>query len=138
MKKSTIVGAAIAVAFTLAGNLFIGMVILNPLSVQSSPKTGTVGKPIPVDVMKIAEKSCVFCHTEPGGNPMATEHLNLSKWDKYSAEKQASKAQAMSNMISKDKMPPKKFRETHPDGVLSDSEIKTINAWAQSIQVPKK
>ena len=87
--------------------------------------------------MKIAERSCVKCHTE-GGNGMALMHLNLSNWDKYSPEKQASKAKDMCKMVTKDKMPPKSFRESHPDGVPSEAEIKTICDWAASIQVSKK
>ena len=117
--------------------LFIAALILNTVFVLAATKGDGGGKPIPANIMKIAEKSCVKCHTEPG-NFMALSHLNLSNWDKYSAEKQASKAQAMCKMVSKDKMPPKKFREEHPDGVPTKEEINTICNWAQSLQVPKK
>jgi hypothetical protein len=128
MKKFIILVAAVM------GALFITALIINPIDAQ---KTSAAGKPIPEAVMKIADKSCVNCHTEPG-NMMAIEHLNLSNWNKYSAEKQASKAKAMCNMVTKDKMPPKNFRKDHPDGVPSTEEIKTICEWAQSIEVPKK
>jgi hypothetical protein len=87
--------------------------------------------------MKIADKSCVRCHTEPG-DFMALSHLNLSNWDKYSPEKQADKAKAMCTMVTKDKMPPKGFREKHPDDVPTSKELNTICDWAQSIQVSKK
>jgi hypothetical protein len=56
------------------------------LSFQTSQKDGTVSKPISPGVMKIAERSCVKCHTE-GGNGMALMHLNLSNRDKFSPEK---------------------------------------------------
>ena len=114
--------------------IFIASKFINPATAQ---KAGVATKPIPVGVMKIAEKSCVKCHTEPG-NGMALAHVNLTNWDKYSPEKQAAKAKEMCNMVTKDKMPPKKFRETHPDGVPSKEEIKTICDWAQSLEVPKK
>jgi hypothetical protein len=87
--------------------------------------------------MKIADKSCVNCHSEPG-NGIALAHLNLSNWDKYSPEKQAAKAKAMCSMVTKDKMPPKKFRANHPDGVPTAAEVKTICNWAESLQVTKK
>jgi hypothetical protein len=121
-------------ALIVTGCLFMMALIMNPVTAQ---KTSVGGKPIPDSIMKIAEKSCVTCHIPPG-NMMAIEHLNLSNWEKYSPEKQASKAKAMCNMVTKDKMPPKNFRKNHPDGVPSTKEIKTICEWAQSIQVPKK
>jgi Haem-binding domain len=127
----------ISITVAVASVLFITALIINPVTTQSAPKSGDGIKPIPDAVMKIAEKSCVKCHTEPG-NGMALAHVNLSKWDKYSPEKQAAKAKAMCNMVTKDKMPPKKFREEHPDGVPSKEEIKTICDWAQSLQIPKK
>jgi len=108
--------------------------LVNPLKAQ---KAGEIPRPIPADVMKIAEKSCVNCHTEPG-NGMALMHLNLSNWDKYSAEKQAAKAQAMCKMVTKSKMPPKKFKAEHPYGVPTGEEIKTICDWANSLQPFKK
>jgi len=124
----------ISIAAAIASVLFITAMIINPVSAQ---KEASGSKPIPDNVMKIAEKSCVNCHVEPG-NFMAIEHLNLSNWDKYSPEKQASKAKAMCNMVTKEKMPPKNFRKDHPDGVPSTEEIKTICEWAKSIEVPKK
>jgi maltodextrin utilization protein YvdJ len=114
--------------------VFITALIMNPVTAQ---KASGGGSPIPDSVMKIADKSCVKCHTEPG-NMMAIEHLNLSNWNKFSQEKQASKAEAMCNMVTKDKMPPGKFRKEHPDGVPSSAEMKTICDWAASLQIPKK
>ena len=127
----------ISIAVAVASVLFITALIITPVTIQSAPKGDGGGKPIPESIMKIAQKSCVNCHTEPG-NFMALSHVNLSNWDKYTPEKQAAKAKAMCNMVSKDKMPPKKFREDHPNGVPSKDEIKTICDWAQSLQVTKK
>ncbi len=107
------------------------------MAAQSSPKGGGEGKPIPEDVSKIMEKSCFDCHNK-GGNPMAMEHWSLAKWNEYSAEKQASKAKAMCDMVTKEKMPPKSFREAHPAGAPSEEEIKIICNWAASIQPVKK
>jgi hypothetical protein len=117
--------------------IFVTSLIINQLTAQSSTKGGIISKPIPANVMKIAEKSCVKCHTEPG-NGMALAHLNLSNWDKFSMEKQADRAKEMCNMVSKDKMPPKSFREKNPDGVPTKEEVKTICDWAQSIRIIKK
>lgn len=103
------------------------------LTAQTSQTTN----PIPANILNIAGKSCVKCHTVPG-NMMALSHLNLSKWDTYSAEKQAAKAKAMCDMISKDKMPPKKFKAQNPGFLITKDEIKIICDWSASIQVAKK
>ncbi len=131
MKKSVIITIAVVCV------LLITTVIINQLTAQAAPKGAVVGKSIPAGVMKIAEKSCVKCHTEPGKG-MALAHLNLTNWDKYSSEKQADKAKAMCSMVTKDKMPPKSFRAKNPDGVPTAAEIKTICNWAESLQVAKK
>jgi hypothetical protein len=113
--------------------IFLATLIVNTASAQTAG-----GKPIPDNVKKIADKSCMKCHIEPGGNGMAASVLNLAKWDTYSADKQAAKAKAMSKMVSKGKMPPKNFKSSHPEGVPSKEEIKTISDWALSLQPPKK
>jgi hypothetical protein len=87
--------------------------------------------------MKIAERSCVKCHTE-GGNGMALMHLNLSNWDKFSMEKQADQAKDMCGMVSKEKMPPKSFRDKNPGAAPTQEETKIICDWSTSIQIIKK
>jgi hypothetical protein len=128
---------AIILSFSILIVVFLTSMILNKSAAQSSTKKGIVSKPISPSVMKIAERSCLKCHAEPG-NGMALAHLNLSNWDKFSMEKQADKAKDMCKMVSKDKMPPKSFREKNPDGVPTQKEVKTICDWAQSIQIIKK
>jgi hypothetical protein len=127
MKKLTLITAAVA------GIISLTALMNNPISIQTVQKT----KPIPDDVLMIAKKSCINCHAEPG-KTMALSHVNLSKWDSYTAEKQAAKATAMCNMITKGKMPPKEFKQKNPGFVLSKDEIKTICDWSASIQVTKK
>jgi hypothetical protein len=130
-----------AVPVTIIGVIIAGLFLIitmfnNPVIAKSPQKNGG-GKPIPEGIMKIADKSCVRCHTEPG-DPMAITHLNLSNWDKFSPEKQAEKANAMCSMITRDKMPPHSFRKNHPDGVPTKEELKTICDWAQSLVITKK
>lgn len=126
MKKLMPITAAIAI--------FLFSTVLND---RVSAQTGEKSKPIPDDVLMIAKKSCVKCHAEPG-KTMALSHVNLSKWDSYSAEKQAAKAADMCNMITKGKMPPKEFRKKNPDFTMTQDEIKIICDWSASIQLPKK
>jgi hypothetical protein len=44
----------------------------------------------------------------------------------------------MCKELSKGKMPPKSFREDHPEAIPTSDEIKTICDWAQSLQVEGK
>jgi hypothetical protein len=128
---------AIGISFAVLGIIFLTSMIMNHSSAQSSQKSGIVSKPISPSVMKIAERSCVKCHTE-GGNGMALMHLNLSNWDKFSMEKQADQAKDMCSMVSKEKMPPKSFREKNPGAAPTKDEAKIICDWATSIQIIKK
>ena len=125
-----------SIVLTVANVLFMTALILSPVTGQSGSKNAG-RNPISNDVMKIAVKTCEYCHAEPG-NPMALMHLNLSNWDKYSPEKQAGKAKDMCKMVTKDKMPPKSFCKSHPDDVPGEKDLKTICDWAQSIQINKK
>ena len=127
----------IGVSLALLSIVFLTSMVMNSSSAQSSKKESAVSKPISSSVMKIAERSCVKCHTE-GGNGMALMHLNLSIWDKFSLEKQADKAKDMCKMVSKDKMPPKNFREKNPGAAPTKDEVKIICDWATSIQIVKK
>ena len=110
------------------------MLFLTSLTVNKSDQTaGTAQKPIPADVMKIVDKSCAACHKDPGMK-MAQGPLNLSGWDKYTAEKQAAKANAMCNLMTKGKMPPKKYQANNPGAVPTADDIKTVCSWASSLK----
>jgi hypothetical protein len=130
----------IIVFFAVLGFVFLTSMIMSHSpnqSSQPSQKGGPEGKPIPANVVKIAERSCLKCHAN-GGNEMAMMHVNLSDWDKYSPEKQAKKAKLMCKMVSKGKMPPKGFREDNPGAAPTKDEAKVICDWSASIQMPKK
>ena len=130
MKKAlSITVAIICVVFTTS-------LIIGQLKAQNTKKEEGKGQ-IPANIMKVAERSCASCHTDPG-NMMAKSHVNLSEWDKYSPEKQADKAKDMCSMVTKSKMPPKSFLTKHPDAAVSPGELKALCDWAESIQVAKK
>jgi hypothetical protein len=105
----------------------------NTVNAQTEQKPSSTLTVIPADVMKVVEKSCIKCHMEPGNN-MALSRVNLSKWDKYEPAKQASKAASMCKEITKGKMPPKGFRNDHPDAVPTDADKKVICDWSQTLQ----
>ena len=121
----------------IAAILVVAALVFNPLIGNSALQGGDTGKAIPADVMKIAQGSCVKCHTEPG-NMMALSHLNLTKWDKLTADKQADKAASMCELVTKGKMPPKGFLEKNPGAALTPAQVKTICDWSESINVSEK
>ncbi len=119
--------------------VFTGIIILstsftNPGAMQNTALTGKESKAIPDNVLRILNKSCFDCHSEPG-NGMAQMHVNLSNWDKYSSKKQVAKAKAMCGMVSKGKMPTKNYRKNHPENVPTDDEIRILCNWAKSLKV---
>lgn len=123
--------------------ILISMIILTGMTARvilansffQSEKNKPVSATIPPDIYKIIGNSCVDCHSK-GGKKMAMSHVNFSEWDNYSAEKKADKAADMVKMLKKEKMPPKLFRESHPENVPSSADIESITKWAESL--PKK
>jgi hypothetical protein len=99
----------------------------------------TLNKPISItiqeDIYKIFQNSCIDCHSK-GGKKMAMSHVNFSEWDNYSAEKKASKAGDIVKMLQKGKMPPKLYRESHPEKIPTSAQVESIVKWANSL--PKK
>ena len=117
--------------------LFLGVAAFSPSTGTAASKAVNNENSLPDSIRNIAEKSCLYCHGEPG-NPMALMHLDLSNWAKYSPEKQASKAKDICKMVTKDKMPPKSFAKSHPGDVPTEKEMNMLCNWAQSLQSPKK
>jgi hypothetical protein len=120
--------------FALAtGILFILAIGLQPVHVSGS-KIGSAGSPsLPDSIMKIVQKSCMACHANDG-NSMARMHINFDSWDSYGEKKWPSKAKDICNVLTKGKMPPKGFRDSNPDAVPTDKDVKTVCAWAESLQ----
>jgi cytochrome c5 len=82
-------------------------------------------------VKDVFKNSCMGCHAT-GGKGMAMAKLNFSEWDSYSAEKQAKKAEAICNVITKGSMPPKSFRQSHPEAIPTDAQKELICKWSKT------
>ncbi len=95
-------------------------------------KTNPVSADLPPGVSKIIANSCLDCHSS-GGSKMAISHVNFSEWDNYPAEKKAVKAADMAKIINSGKMPPKRYKESHPEKVLTPTDVETIAKWAGSL-----
>jgi len=121
--------------FFLTVSLLLMIVALSlkpEVAVSQSNTKSMVTTSIPDDVNTIFKNSCVGCHGE-GGKAMAMSHLNFSKWNEYSPEKQASKAEDICKVLTKGKMPPKGYRTSHPDLVPTEAQVKTICDWSASL-----
>ena len=119
-----------------ASALLITVCIANPLKAQTVQKVADQSKPIPENVAKIMERSCVGCHSEDG-NKLAMMKLNFTKWNEYSSGDQASTATDICKQVTKNKMPPKKILKIHPEVILSDGEKSIICTWATGISADK-
>lgn len=100
-----------------------------------NPEDKPISVTIQTDIYKIFQNSCIDCHAI-GGRKMAMSHINFSEWDNYPPEKKAVKANDIVKMLQKGKMPPKLYRESHPESVPTQDQIDRIVKWADSL--PKK
>lgn len=94
------------------------------------------GKPspaLPDNINKIVSVSCVPCHTDKGGI-MSRGKLNFTNWTQYSPEKQKEKADFMSSVLEKDKMPPKSARKNRPEIIPTKEQKEAIKKWAESVK----
>jgi hypothetical protein len=64
-------------------------------------------------------------------------HFNFTKWNEYSAEEQTSTGQDILKIVTKGKMPPKKFLKNNLESKLTDAEKTIICNWTTSLNAGK-
>jgi mono/diheme cytochrome c family protein len=89
--------------------------------------------PIPENINKIFQASCLNCHG-PNGKLLATAKLNLSKWDEYTAAEKTKKASGICSELTEGNMPPKSARKSNPELIPSKEQIELICKWAESLK----
>jgi hypothetical protein len=134
IKKVEIMGnksgiKAILMLLTIIAFLF-STVALSAQNVTAKPR------PIPANISKIFQNSCIPCHWSNGGM-MSTARVNFSKWLDYSPAKSAEKAALIFSTLKKGKMPPKSVRESTPALIPTKEQIELIGIWADSIKKDK-
>jgi hypothetical protein len=107
------------------------MVVMMPVKAVSQKESAAKSMALPDSVNKIVMVACAACHAT-GGNGMAEAHWKADKWDTYTPDKAASKAEAMCKQVTKGSMPPKSFKESHKDAVLTPQQVATICNWANA------
>jgi hypothetical protein len=110
------------------------MLINIPVAFGQSGKE--LESPIPENINKIFQTSCMSCHGI-NGRMMPMAKLNFSKWTEYSAAKGAEKASMICSVLTEGAMPPKSFRKSKPELVPTKEQVGLICKWAESIK-PKE
>src|ERR1700730_1956876 len=102
-------------------------------------------------MQRIIERSCQNCHSErtewpwysyiaPVGWPIENDvsegrqHLNLSRWEKYSSYQQTGLLSKMAAAIRNRQMPPGRYTLLHPAAKLSNGKNDQIHHWIQTEQ----
>ncbi len=125
----------IFVSFFSIGSLIAILLTFNPQKVTGSlnASISAPGTELPDSVRKFVQVACMDCHSDDGSS-MARGKVNFSKWGTYDADKQIKKANAISKELSKNGMPPKKWRANNPDNIPTPAQIDMMIRWAKSLQ----
>lgn len=120
-----------------------------PVKKQASNKPLLVGTDADPGVVHILEHSCQNCHSETTDWPWysyiapvswmverdvteARDHMNLSRWDEYSAPRQRWVLAGIAAVIRGRQMPPRRYTLLHPAARLSDEHRDELYQWAAS------
>jgi hypothetical protein len=113
-----------AVVFTA---VFVGGLLLTSFSSHESTLT-MANRPIPEDIIKIFDNSCIQCHSDKGSS-IAKSRLNINKWDTYDSVKQDKKISDICKTVTRGSMPPRSFLRKKPQATLSETQKVQICSW---------
>ena len=85
---------------------------------------------MPKKVQSIIENKCIGCHNTDSRNDKAKEKLDFKTLDGLGKIKKIGTYNHIVEALEKNKMPPEKFLDRHPEKKLSEKEAKTIIEWA--------
>jgi hypothetical protein len=122
---------------TFRANGFFGMVllmvVLNITVITFAQSGKNNSSPIPENIYKIFQVSCMSCHSDKGGRfPRA--RLNFSKWAEYDAAKKQEKASLICSTLIMAEMPPRTAREKKPQLIPTKEQISLICDWVESLK----
>jgi hypothetical protein len=120
-----------------------------PIKAQASDKPLLLDATFDPQVVRIIEKSCQNCHSEKTEWPLYSyvapmswliendvqrgrSHMNLSRWNGYSLDKQQEILSEMSSLVRNRAMPLPRYLFLHPEAKLSDAEVAYLYQWARS------
>lgn len=59
-------------------------------------------------------------------------HMNLSRWDDYTAKQQVEILTKLGVVVRNRRMPLPQYVRLHPEARMSDDDVRQLNLWAQS------
>ena len=100
-------------------------------------------------VRTVLERACQNCHSQRTQWPAysflplvswamerdvaeARRHMNLSQWDRYTAEQKQDLLARIGTKVRSRQMPLPRYVLLHPEARLSDSEIQAIYDWTKA------
>jgi hypothetical protein len=107
------------------------VMVFSPIKAVSQKKISMAYVAVPDSVASILRNSCGSCHGDGGG--MAMSVWNLPAWDTYPAVKQAKKASAMCDAMTKGSMPPGSAKKRNPEKIPTAAQIAIVCNWANSL-----
>ena len=93
--------------------------------------------PIPENINKIFQTSCMPCHGSDGGR-LPKSRLYFSRWAGYGTAKEVEKASLICSSVRKGKMPPKSARDSKPELIPTKEQVDLICNWAELLKSEKK
>jgi mono/diheme cytochrome c family protein len=93
--------------------------------------------PIPENINKIFQTSCMPCHGSNGGR-LPKSRLYFSRWTGYGTTKEVEKASLICSSVRKGKMPPKSVRNSKPELIPTKEQVDLICNWAESLKSKKR
>jgi hypothetical protein len=135
-----------------AGIIGLASVSVHPFGAvreRVSDKPLLTGASVDRTVTQIVERSCQNCHSEKTEWPWYSYvapmswliekdvqegriHMNLSRWDQYTAATQGEILAKLSAVVRTRQMPLPRYLRLHPNAQLSDAEIDLISQWTRA------
>ena len=141
--KRWLLRIAVALLVVLVAIQFVPVARTNP----------AVTKPLvaPPEIQAILRRSCYDCHSNETRWPWyayiapmswlvahdveeGREHLNLSAWGDFNADKRMSKADEMAEEVEHAGMPLDQYLWLHPEAKLSADDVKALREWADGVE----
>jgi hypothetical protein len=113
------------------------IVILANICITSGQTEKKQQFPIPENINKIFQTSCMPCHGDSGGR-LPKSRLYFSRWAGYGPAKEVEKASMICSSVRKGKMPPKSVRDSKPELVPTKEQIDLICNWAELLKSEKR
>jgi len=144
--------ARIATALGVMIGVALALSTIHPwgdLRAGAQPTALLEGNAVPTNIRQVLETKCADCHSDnthwPAYSHVAPaswlierdvhagrSHLNLSRWQDYSLEDQATLLSRIASEVRSGQMPVKRYLVLHPQARLSPDEQQLIYDWAKA------